>query len=118
MRSPLWKSTVIVLTWDDFGGFYDHVPPPRTAPYELGPRVPTIVISPYAKPHAVYSARMDFTSIVKYIEDQFELPHLARFSRNVNSVAGMLDFKQKPLPPYILTGRKCPAPGSPPPANY
>ncbi len=118
MQSPLWKSTVIVLTWDDFGGFYDHVAPPRTAPYELGPRVPTIVISPYARPHSIYRSRLDFSSIVKYVEDQFNLPHLAKFSRNVNSLAGMLDFKQKPLAPYPLTGHKCPPPGSPAPSNH
>jgi phospholipase C len=118
MRSPLWKSTVIVLTWDDFGGFYDHVAPPHTAPYELGPRVPTIVISPYSRAHVVFHQQLNFTSIVKYVEDQFALPHLATFSRNVASIAGMLDFKQKPLAPLLLTGRKCPAPGSAPPANY
>ena len=50
MQSKYWKSTAIVLTWDDFGGFYDHVPPPHVDLYGDGPRVPAIVISPYARP--------------------------------------------------------------------
>ena len=49
MQSPYWSSTAVVLTWDDFGGFYDHVPPPHVDLYGLGPRVPAIVISPYAR---------------------------------------------------------------------
>ena len=46
MASSYWKDTAIILTWDDYGGFFDHVAPPRITPYELGPRVPLIVISP------------------------------------------------------------------------
>ena len=49
MRSPLWSSTAIVLSWDDFGGFYDHVPPPHADFLGLGPRVPLVVISPWAR---------------------------------------------------------------------
>ncbi|HEX8918005.1 MAG TPA: alkaline phosphatase family protein, partial [Chloroflexota bacterium] len=53
MQSQYWKSTLIVLTWDDFGGFYDHVVPPVLDHISLGPRVPTILISPYARPHYI-----------------------------------------------------------------
>src|SRR5581483_7705682 len=53
MGSSLWDSTAIVLLWDDFGGFYDHVAPPQTNPYELGPRVPMMVISPFSRAHTV-----------------------------------------------------------------
>jgi phospholipase C len=108
MRSPLWGSSVILLTWDDFGGFYDHVRPPRPARFMLGPRVPLIVISPFAKPRAIYSKRLDFRSIIKFVEDEYDLPHKAQFNRNVHSVAGMIDLSQKPLPPLELTMRTCP----------
>jgi phospholipase C len=50
MRSDAWKSTVIIITWDDYGGFYDHVPPPAVDQFGYGPRVPALVISPYARP--------------------------------------------------------------------
>ena len=50
MQSPAWKDTAIILTWDDYGGFYDHVPPPQVDQYGYGPRVPALVISPYARP--------------------------------------------------------------------
>ena len=60
MRSPLWKSTVILVTWDDFGGFYDHVAPPKLSAFSLGPRVPLLVISPYARPHTDLSRNYGF----------------------------------------------------------
>lgn len=108
MRSKLWKSTVVLVTWDDFGGFYDHVAPPSESAYSLGPRVPTLVISPYARPHLVYHEVLDFRSIVKYIEHQFNLPRLAKFDRTVNGIGKMLNTDQKPLPPLVLRPRACP----------
>jgi phospholipase C len=109
MRSPLWYHTVIILTWDDFGGFYDHVPPPHESAYTLGPRVPTIVISPYARAHTVYKGQLDARSILKYVEHTFKLPHLAAFDRSVGSIGAMLNPHQKPLAPVILNQRVCPA---------
>jgi phospholipase C len=115
MRSRDWSSTVIILLWDDFGGFYDHVAPPQTGnPYELGPRVPAIVISPYSRPHYIDHQQFDFRSIVKFVEQQFHLPHLMKYDRSVASLGGMLDLKQNPLPPLTLQERpSCPKP--PPP---
>jgi phospholipase C len=49
MRSSYWGSTAVILTWDDYRGFYDHVPPPQIDKYGLGSRMPTLIISPYAK---------------------------------------------------------------------
>ncbi len=112
MRSRLWKSTVIVLTWDDFGGFYDHVPPPKLAPFSLGPRVPLLVISPYTRPHLIEHQVMDFRSIVKYVEGSFSLPHVMRYDRHVNSIGAMLNMKQRPLGPEALRPKKCPASGT------
>jgi Phosphoesterase family len=71
MRSKDWDSTAIFLTWDDWGGFYDHVKPPTVDGEGYGLRVPGLVISPYARrgyiDHHVYS----FDAYVKFIEDDF-----------------------------------------------
>ena len=108
MTSKFWKNTVIVLTWDDFGGFYDHVAPPRISKYMLGPRVPAIIISPYSRRAYIDHTVYDFRSVVKFIEDEFNLPHIAQYDRSVASIAGMLNFNQKPLPPMLLPLRSCP----------
>ena len=119
MKSPMWKHTVIILTWDDFGGFYDHLTPPYEGTYSLGPRVPTIVISPYTIPHQIYHKRLDFRSIDMFVEDTFHLPHLASFDRTgVASLAPMLDLTQKPLPPVILQPHACPAATTQTPKGY
>ena len=107
MKSKFWPTTAIILTWDDFGGFYDHVAPPQIAANMLGPRVPAIVISPYSRPGYVDHTQYDFRSVVTFIENEFNLPHLATFNRNVSSVAGAMDFTQKPLPPTVLPERSC-----------
>lgn len=120
MKSPLWKSTAIILTWDDFGGFYDHVAPPHQGKYGLGPRVPTIVISPYTIPHQVYHKRLDFRSIDLFVENTLNLPHLAPYNRTggVGSLAPMLNLKQKPLRPVILPTHSCPADTTHTPKGY
>lgn len=117
MRSRFWASTVIIIAWDDFGGFYDHVPPPRMSRYMLGPRVPAIVISPYSRPAAVDDQPYDFRSILTFMENEFRLPHLAAFNRNVNSIGRTLNFNQSPLPPMYLKPRTCPS-GSPGGPDY
>jgi phospholipase C len=109
MRSKFWSSTVVVLTWDDFGGFYDHVAPPRESKYMLGPRVPAIIISPYSRPGYIDGAQFDFRSVLKFAENTFHLPHVATFNRGVNSIGRALDYSQKPRPGMILRVRKCPA---------
>jgi phospholipase C len=115
MKSPLWSSTVIVLMWDDYGGFYDHVAPPHLSLYKLGVRVPAIVISPFAKPHYIDHQQLDTRSVVKFVEQQFQLPELMSYARSsVTSVFGMLNLKQKPLPPMLLHTRICQAAAAPP----
>ncbi len=71
-NSPYWANTAIVIAWDDWGGFYDHVPPPSiTNSYEYGFRVPLIVVSPYAKPANISHTVYVFGSILKFIEKTF-----------------------------------------------
>jgi phospholipase C len=109
MRSPMWKHTVVFLTWDDFGGFYDHVPPPRLKPISLGPRVPDIVISPYARRHYVDHREYDFASILRYIENSFGLRPMAYYDQHARSIRPDLDYQQKPIKPVILKPAHCPA---------
>jgi phospholipase C len=108
MQSPLWSSTAIFLTWDDFGGFYDHVPPPVGDFVSYGPRVPLILISPYARHDFIDHTRYDFGSILRYIEDKYGLPPLAKYDAGATSLAGAFDFTQTPAPPLVLPSRTCP----------
>jgi phospholipase C len=107
MKSKYWKNTAIILTWDDYGGFYDHVPPPHEGQFMVGPRVPALMMSAYSKPGFVDSQTMDFRSILKYVEDTLSLPHLIKYDRTVNSIGDMLDLNQKPLKPMVLKTPKC-----------
>ncbi len=108
MRSPAWKSTVVFMSWDDFGGFYDHVPPPRLNAIALGPRVPSIVISPYARRHFVDHRRYDFASILRYIEVTYHLRPLAYYDTHAANIGRDLNFRQKPSRPLLLKQQACP----------
>ncbi len=110
MRSKEWKSTAVVLTWDDFGGFYDHVPAPHLDLYGLGPRVPAIIISPWSRPGFVLHDPLEFASVLKLIETIFRLPSLTSRDRNSGDMLDAFDFAQKPNPPLILPQRDCPQP--------
>ena len=103
MQSPAWKDTVIIVTWDDFGGFYDHVPPPQVDKYGYGPRVPAMVISQWAKPGFISHVHYDFTSPLKLIEDHFGLKSLATRDRDANNMLDCFDFHQKPNPPDVIS---------------
>jgi len=98
MNSPYWKDTAIIITWDDFGGFYDHVAPPKVDRYGYGFRVPALVISPYARAGFVDHTQFDFTSPLKLIETRFNLPALTDRDRAANDMLSCFDFKQQPLP--------------------
>jgi phospholipase C len=108
LSSPAWPNTLLVYTYDEHGGYYDHVPPPAAiapdsippelsegdAPggYDLyGPRVPGIVASPYSKPNAVTNVVHDHTSVLATIEAQWNLPALTYRDANAKTVADFLD---------------------------
>jgi phospholipase C len=107
MRSPDWAHTAIFLSWDDFGGFYDHVPPPHVDIYGDGPRVPLLVISPYARPGAIFHETGDFSSVLKFMEVRWQLPWLTARDRDANDLLGAFDFRQEPLDPLPLEERDC-----------
>jgi len=103
MDSSYWQNTAIILVWDDYGGFYDHVPPPQADVYGFGPRVPALVISPYSRGGAVVHTRYDLTSPLKLIETRFGLSSLTERDANSNNMLDCFDFTQKPLPPDVIT---------------
>jgi len=80
--SPVWNSTVVIVTFDENGGFWDHMPPPRFDRWGPGIRVPTLVISPLAKKHFVDHTIYDTTAILKFIETKFALEPLADRDKN------------------------------------
>jgi len=103
MNSQFWKDTVIIVTWDDYGGFYDHVAPPKVDKYGYGFRVPGLVISPYARPGFIDHTQFDFTSPLKLIETRFNLPALTDRDRAANNMLSCFDFQQEPLAPDPIT---------------
>jgi phospholipase C len=111
MRSKYWASTVVIMTWDDFGGFYDHVPPPHLDVMGLGPRVPLLIISPWAKAGHVDSTTYEFSSVLKFIETLFDLEHLTERDRTADTMLGAFDFDQEGDPDdrkLLLRERDCP----------
>ena len=90
--SPAWPSTAILLTWDESGGFYDHVPPPQVDESGYGFRVPMIVISPLAKRGWIDHDVMDHTSILKFIADNWRLPALTAREARANNMHSAFDF--------------------------
>ena len=110
MNSPFWNSTVIFLTWDDFGGFYDHVPPPTVDYFGLGIRVPLLVISPYVKAGTVQHGLSGATSLLRFAEKVFNVPPITQRDKQGDDLMDMFNFNQQPLAPLILTPRQCPPP--------
>jgi phospholipase C len=100
-NGPNWKTTAIVVLWDDWGGWYDDLPPPHLDYRGLGIRVPCIVISPYAKAHYVSHTVYEFGSVVKLVEQVFGLPALGPASggytdTRANSMLDAFDFHKPP----------------------
>lgn len=107
MQGPDWPTTAIFLVWDDFGGLYDHVPPPTVDFYGLGQRVPFLIISPYAIPNHISHTVYEFSSVIKFIEETFGLPNLGNRDVHANDTMDSFDFNQTPNPPLILSPRAC-----------
>ena len=98
-QSKFWNSSAIFVLWDEWGGWYDHVPPPYVDYDGLGFRVPLLIISPYAKQGYVSHTQFEEGSILRFAEDQFGLNPLAASDRRANSPAvDSFDFTQPPRP--------------------
>ncbi len=101
MRSSAWDSSVFTVAWDDWGGWYDHVAPPQVDADGYGFRVPAIIVSPYARSGTIDNTTYDFTSILKFIEDNWSLQPLTARDATANSIADALDFSRAPAPPLF-----------------
>ncbi|HEV3228670.1 MAG TPA: alkaline phosphatase family protein [Solirubrobacteraceae bacterium] len=117
MRGPDWSSTAIFLAWDDWGGRYDHVRPPRVDQNGYGLRVPALLISPYARFGFIDHQTLSFDAYNKFIEDDFiggqridprtdgradPRPDVRENSPTLGDLAAEFDFSQRPRPPVIL----------------
>jgi phospholipase C len=91
-QSQYWNNTVVFITWDDWGGWYDHVAPNVINSYEYGFRVPLIVVSPFAKQGYVSHVTHDFGSILKFIEEVFHLPSLGYADASADDLSDCFDF--------------------------
>jgi phospholipase C len=103
MASEYWDSTAIFLTWDDWGGWYDHVAPPQVDQYGYGFRVPCLIISPYAKQGLVDHTLGDFTSILKFIETVHSLEPLSSRDAAASDLMEAFDFTQAPRPGVTIS---------------
>jgi phospholipase C len=97
-KSKYWSNTAVLVMWDDWGGWYDSVPPPQINYTSLGFRVPMIVISPFAKRHTVVHTEYNFGSVLKFIEQTFGLGSLGASDASANSIGDSFDFSQTPIP--------------------
>jgi phospholipase C len=103
MQRPTWAETALFLTWDEWGGFYDHVKPPVVDEVGLGFRVPMLVVSPYARKGYVDDAIGEFSAPLKFIEDNWDLPYLTTRIRQSHNFEHVFDFKKGPRAPSRLS---------------
>ncbi len=103
MRSSAWDSSAFLLSYDDWGGWYDHVHPPQVDAYGYGLRVPVLLVSPYAKKGYVDSTVLDFTSMLKFIEQNWNVASLTQRDANANNFLSAFDFNQAARPPQYVS---------------
>jgi phospholipase C len=103
MASEEWWSSAFTWTYDDWGGWYDHVPPPRVDAFGYGFRAPALLVSPYAKRGHVDSTTLDFTSYLKFIEANWRLEPLAERDAKANNLLTAFDFESPPREPVFLS---------------
>jgi phospholipase C len=103
MQGPDWNTTAIFITWDDWGGFYDHVNPPKVDEYGYGIRVPGLVISPYAKQGYIDHKTYSFESWLKIVEERFGVASMTKRDKDALDMMDSFDFTQQPRAPVVLS---------------
>jgi phospholipase C len=127
MQGPEWSSTAIFVSWDDWGGFYDHVVPPTVDANGYGLRVPAMVISPYARQGFIDHQTLSFDAYNKFIEDLFlggqrldpktdgrpdSRPDVRENMPQLGTLLSDFDFSQPPHAPLVLDPHPAPGPAS------
>ncbi len=127
MQSSLWDTSAIFLVWDDWGGFYDHVVPPKIDENGYGIRVPALLISPWARGGTIDHQTLSFDAYLKFIEDLFlggqrlnpktdgrpdSRPTVRENAKQLGDLRKEFDFTQQPIPPLILDTHPSPGPAS------
>jgi phospholipase C len=127
MRSPCWSSTAIFLSWDDWGGFYDHVAPPKVDEGGYGLRVPGLLISPYAKTGLIDHQQLSHDAYLRFIEDDFlggarlnpaadgrpdRRPGVREEAAGLGNLSSEFDFTQAARPALLLSPHPAAGPAS------
>jgi phospholipase C len=102
MTSSAWESSAFLEAYDDWGGWYDHVLPPRRDAHGDGLRVPAMLISAYARRHYIDHTRLDFTSMLKFVEQNWNLRPLTRLDATAGSIMGAFNFRHPPRKAAII----------------
>ncbi len=111
MQSSAWHNSAFFITYDDWGGWYDHVPPPQVDDRGYGFRVPAMLVSPYARMGYIDHTLLDHTSILKFVEENWNIPPLAVRDAKANNFTSAFDFSMSPRPPvFISATREVPQP--------
>jgi phospholipase C len=105
-ESSYWDTTAVVILWDDWGGFYDHVAPPAAPGWQGGPgfRVPMLIVSPYVKAHVEHT-QYEFGSILRFVEDNWNLGTLGKNDAHSTSIGNAFDFNMAPRPFKVIPAK-------------
>lgn len=106
MQSESWMESAFLLTYDDWGGWYDHVAPPQVDDHGYGFRVPALLVSPYAPKGAIDHTTLEYSSILRFIEENWGLEALTPRDALANSIAAGLDFDQPPRAPHLVPAQR------------
>ncbi len=106
VRSTAWADSAFLLAYDDWGGWYDHVPPPQVDTFGYGFRVPAVLVSPFAKRGHIDHTERDFTSILRFIEDNWSLEPLSRRDAVANGFESAFDFTKPGRAPFFVRSER------------
>ena len=115
MQSEFWESSAFMWSYDDWGGWYDHVPPPSVDEFGYGFRVPALLVSPYAKPGFIDSTQHDYTSALKFISENWGLETPAERTASANSLTSAFDFSEPPRQAQFISFDRGPVEAKPEP---
>jgi phospholipase C len=105
-QSSYWNSTAIIIVWDDWGGLYDNRAPKQLGYGGLGFRVPAIIVSPYAKANFISKTDYEFGSILKYIENNWDLGSLGTSDKRAASIIDCFNYNQSPIPFTVIPSQR------------